>query len=295
MKVYIITSAKFEELYLEDWIKHSLSLGIDKIIINDNNPKDYKYQLKDILKKYIDNGQVIIERYYDEHELTARSKERELNKVYSWLYNKYKNEFDWCCRLDIDEYLQIPETNNDIHKYLLKPEFINKKLILVPWKEYSTIKGEDFNDALLFRNVPVYLRNLRARTQIKLRFKSIIRSLEETQYLTWHAIDNIDKKDTILTNKIDLKYYSDLEIKLPDLKLDDFTSFCYIKHYRLLSLEERLIRFNRLELEKYDDQINGIKARLRHICDVDNLDYNYYYDLLFVHRRDLYKIKMEAE
>ena len=65
MKVYIITSAKFEECYIEEWVIHHLNLGFDKIIINDNNPKDYPYDVKDILKKYINNNQVIVERYYD--------------------------------------------------------------------------------------------------------------------------------------------------------------------------------------------------------------------------------------
>ena len=66
MKVYIITSAKFEECYIEEWVQYHLNIGFDKIIINDNNPKNYPYNPKDILKKYIDNGQVIVERYYND-------------------------------------------------------------------------------------------------------------------------------------------------------------------------------------------------------------------------------------
>ena len=69
MNVYIITSAKFEECYIEEWVQYHLNIGFDKIIINDNNPKDYPYNPTDILKKYIDNGQVIVERYYDSFEI----------------------------------------------------------------------------------------------------------------------------------------------------------------------------------------------------------------------------------
>ena len=33
MRVYIITSAKFEECYIEEWVKYHLNMGFDKIII----------------------------------------------------------------------------------------------------------------------------------------------------------------------------------------------------------------------------------------------------------------------
>lgn len=140
MQVYIITSAKFEECYIEEWVKYHLNIGFDKIIINDNNPKDYPYNPKDILKKYINNGQVIVERYYDTHQLQHNIQEPDLENVYTWLYNKYKNEFDWTAKFDIDEFIEIPETNNDIKKFLLQYKFSNALSILIPWKEYKIKK-----------------------------------------------------------------------------------------------------------------------------------------------------------
>ena len=108
MKAYIITSAKFEECYIEEWVKYHLNIGFDKIIINDNNPKDYQYQLKDILKKYIDDKQVIIEKYWDEHQYNEYENiDNIMPDIYLWLYKKYENEFDWAAKLDIDEYLVI--------------------------------------------------------------------------------------------------------------------------------------------------------------------------------------------
>ena len=35
MKVYIITSARYEECYIKEWVKYNLEIGFDKIIIND--------------------------------------------------------------------------------------------------------------------------------------------------------------------------------------------------------------------------------------------------------------------
>ena len=144
MKVYIITSAKFEELYIEDWIDYHLANGVDKVIINDNNPKDYKYQLKDILKKYIDNGTVIVERYYDlpdalnnNDQIDPLCQDNNIYYCYTWLYNKYKNEFNWVAKLDIDEYLEIPETNNDIKKFLLQKKFDNVLSIKIPSECYG--------------------------------------------------------------------------------------------------------------------------------------------------------------
>lgn len=40
MKVYIITSVKYEECYVEEWVQYHLNMGFDKIIINDNHPRD---------------------------------------------------------------------------------------------------------------------------------------------------------------------------------------------------------------------------------------------------------------
>ena len=109
MKVYIITSAKFEECYIEEWVQYNLNIGFDKIIINDNNPKDYPYQLNNILKKYIDAEQVVIERFLDtyirDNNEINNTEEDLLTIVYTSLYNKYKDEFDWVAKLDIDEYL----------------------------------------------------------------------------------------------------------------------------------------------------------------------------------------------
>ena len=125
MNVYIITSAKFEECYIEEWVKYHLSIGFDKIIINDNNPKDYSYNPKDILQKYINNGQVIVERYWDTHNYDEKLHiDVVMPDIYWWLYEKYKNEFDWFAKLDVDEYLEIPETNNNIKEFLQQEKFV---------------------------------------------------------------------------------------------------------------------------------------------------------------------------
>ena len=142
MKAYIITSAKFEECYIEEWVKYHLNIGFDKIIINDNNPKDYQYQLKDILKKYIDDGQVIIEKYWDEHQYNEYENiDNIMADIYLWLYKKYENEFDWVAKLDIDEYLVIKETENNIKTFLQQDKFNNALSIVIPWNVY-TVKNE---------------------------------------------------------------------------------------------------------------------------------------------------------
>ena len=134
MRTCVITSAKTEELYIEEWVKHNLKIGFDKIIINDNNDKDYPYKLNEILKEYIDNGQVIIENYYDNHKLNHLTQEQDMGFVYSYLYAKYKTEFDWFAKLDIDEYLKIKETFNNVKLFLSNKRFEKFDAIYVPWK-----------------------------------------------------------------------------------------------------------------------------------------------------------------
>ena len=217
MKVYIITSAKFEECYIEEWVQYHLNIGFDKIIINDNNPKDYPYNPKDILKKYIDNGQVIVERYYDTHQLQHNIQEPDLENVYTWLYNKYKNEFDWVAKLDIDEFLEIPETNNDIKKFLLQDKFNNALSVLIPWKEYKIKNEYSYQYTRLKNNRDRYIVN----PQFKFcdySFKIICRKSNYIDIITNHSCsfnNNIDINNYIL-------YAYPDGFNLQNIKCEDF-------------------------------------------------------------------------
>ena len=274
MKVYIIASAKMEELYVRDWIDYHLSLGVDKIIINDNNNEDYPYKLKDVIKEYIDSGKVIVENYYKPHN--------EINLIYSSLYNKYKNEFDWCAKLDIDEYLEIPETNNDIKKFLSLDKFKNYDVIMLPWIIWKI--NDNYNTYYLPINVKERCNKISAEGY-QYFFKCMIRSLDNDIEMS-HHIPFIDSKKMCISNGIGVQEAINKKIccfnKTKATLFTDcykalkFIKYTHLNHYRNLSVEE--------------DYYKNIKI---HNCEDKSLKEEHLY--LFKEPRNLYKIYLESK
>lgn len=300
MKVYIITSAKFEECYIEEWVKYHLNIGFDKIIINDNNPKDYTYNPKDILKEYIDKGQVIIERYYDTHKLENCISVYELHKIYTWLYNKYKDEFDWCAKLDIDEYLEIPETNNDIKKFLNQNKFTKCDCILLPWKLYEVKDEYKINYIRLPNNIRFNYSN-KYIYKHKNNFKYIFKNTNNIKSLSTHTPCFFDNKaiyvDSLGNNCEYL--FDDTNKEINNINNNEFNNYLnelykcgLINHYRYKSVEETINQFTKMELHIYNDKYkfdNGKLNRYNRFNIQHNELYNKY-SYMFDYPRDLYKI-----
>ena len=308
MKVYLISSAKMEELYIEDWVNYYLNLGIDKIIINDNNDKDYPYQLKDILKKYIDSGVVILERYYDTHTLTNETTEKDLKFILTWLYDKYKDSCEWMLKMDIDEYLEIPETNNDIRKFLLQDKFNNIDCIVLPWKLYK-VKPEYLKYYTKIPNSERFVEknpDKHSYSKHKQCFKYIIKCpnviecsthlpsniyVEKDNQIIYYDINKIvfpdgnhvdnnfvGKKSETVNSKYNLEYRE---------YLCNLYNIAFINHYRYKSDEEFFMQFDKLELYNHPSlgaQYQKNKELYDNLCnkypELKNPD----------NRRDLYKI-----
>ena len=286
MKVYMITSAKYEELYIEDWIEYHLANGVDKIIINDNNPKDYKYQLKDILKKYIDDGIVILE-YFFESDYYNEIKDQDwideiisddgwLGQIYYYLCNKYKSEYDWAIKIDIDEYLVIPETNNDIKKFLQQNKFNNFKEIALNWVSYGIPEDKRYNPPYCYIEYspePVYKRFKDIVYEKHEWFKCIIRTSTELIPMTHHLApyepeeiclpNGLSVKDALEKNIVELanKYWgiSSLQTSKGIYVLKSLPT-AYLAHYRYLTNEEHAFKnekFNRRQSwERYRNLYN---------------------------------------
>ena len=299
MKAYIITSARYEECYIKEWVKYNLEIGFDKIIINDNNPKDYPYNLKDILKEYIDKGQVIVERYYDEHELPndIQTWDDEFGKIYTWLYDKYKDEFDWFAKLDIDEFIEIPETNNNIKSFLQQDKFNNALSIIIPWKLYS-IKDKYSNYYTRLK----YNKDRYTTDKIDIlydwMFKSIIK---KTEYVDWIGAHWAEFKISYNNDKnlicyalpdgknasLEILFNTDVEYDIMFKKLNQkliyinkISCICHINHYNIKSDEELCNKAIKFDADIY----NGYSL------------HDFYVQLteqhpdMFEHPRDLYKL-----
>ena len=56
----LINRAKYENLYLREFVEHYLSIGVEKFYLGDDNPDDVE-NLSDVLKDYIKKGIVDVE------------------------------------------------------------------------------------------------------------------------------------------------------------------------------------------------------------------------------------------
>lgn len=295
-KVYIITSAKFEECYIEEWVKYHLDFGFDKIIINDNNPKDYPYNIKDILKKYIDSGKVIVERYYDSHDTPndLEVPDGDVSNIYTWLYHKYENEFGWVAKLDIDEFLEIPETNNNLKEFLYNHKFDNVLSIVLPFRLYFC-KGEYYlhytrlknnRDRFEYRQCDDYetwtfksiIKKSNYVKQIGLHYTYFSINYDNDQNLILYSLPNGESVDTI---ELDPTYSKENNVKkYTDYINNVISNIGHINHYFWRSMEEMANHCIKFNADKYKDW----HLYARYISLYKD------YPEFFEHPRDLYKI-----
>lgn len=144
IKVALVCILKMENHYLLEWVEHYRNLGVDNIIIYDNNDieGEYKEDIRDIseIASLIDSGYIIHYKVPNETRVQL--------KYYNQCYEQYKNEYDWFMFFDIDEFLQIdPYLNcNNIKEFLSLNIYDNYNVIHINWKLY------DDNDLIAVKN-----------------------------------------------------------------------------------------------------------------------------------------------
>lgn len=135
IKVALCCILKMENNYLLEWVNHYKELGIDNIIMYDNNDieGEYKEDIRDIpeIAKLIDEGYIIHHKIPGEVAVQV--------KYYNICYQQYSKDYDWIMFLDIDEFLQIdPILNcNTIQEYLSLNIYEKYNCIHLNWKLYD--------------------------------------------------------------------------------------------------------------------------------------------------------------
>jgi len=108
--VAIIACLKCEERYIKEWLDWHIKIGVDHFYLCDNNDSDYPIKLYDIIKDYVENGIAEIFDYNDVHPIQPY--------CYNDIYQKYGDLYDWYLIIDIDEFLVIPKTNDNLKKFI---------------------------------------------------------------------------------------------------------------------------------------------------------------------------------
>ena len=168
LNILLCIIIKNENIYLRQFIDYYFEIGVNKIIILDNNDLNDGEILDEIINNYIDIGFVEI--------INIRNKKKYQIKGYTEVYNKYQKNYDWLMFFDVDEYLMIPNYKN-IHDFLNEKKYYNYDIIHVSWVYF------DDNDLIFYDNRTLLERFTRPRHMINKKFnilnvhiKSILRN-----------------------------------------------------------------------------------------------------------------------
>ena len=252
MRIWICAVAKMEELYIREWIEWHKNIGIDHIVLGDNNDSDYDHPLQPIIQDYIDEGYV---EYVNKNDVLNVQQ-----PFYNEIYLNRKNEFDWMGFIDIDEFVELPAYNNDIHKFISDDIFINADAIIFQWLMYTD------NEQVYYENKPV---KERFTTSIKkkkkwLGIKYFIKSILDIKHInSIHCPEDIKPK-TISINIVDVLGNKDFNKDIRPygnyVRIErnaEYFNNAYISHYIYRSTEE-FIKYKMLrgrcdrKIGKYD-------------------------------------------
>lgn len=137
-KICIYSIIKDERDYIDEWIRHHINLGMDKIFIyediNSVSHKDItdkydKVELNSILSLYEgeERNQILLNSYQDVFQQLMY-----VRKALTHIKNSY--DFDWCLVIDSDEFIVVDE-NKNIHDIL--SQFTDYDLILAQLQNYG--------------------------------------------------------------------------------------------------------------------------------------------------------------
>ncbi len=169
IKFLLIVIIKNENMYIREFIEHYFFLGIDNIIICDNNDLDGEHT-EFILNDFIKSGFIKILNYRGKRKYQVLS--------YQQVYLKYLNYYDWFMFFDADEYLILPNHKN-IHHLFNTINYDEFDIIHVNWIYY------DDNELIYYDNRPLQIRfnrpkfnynNKNKNNKMDIHIKSIIRN-----------------------------------------------------------------------------------------------------------------------
>ena len=126
--IAICTIIKNENLYLKQWVDFYKDLGVDKIILYDNNDLSGE-RPEDVLEKDIKTEYVDVINY-------RGMINKQLQSAYTDCYKRYKNDFNWIFFSDVDEYLYI-ENGLSLRQFLGMKRFDDCEQIGINWMIYG--------------------------------------------------------------------------------------------------------------------------------------------------------------
>ena len=231
IKVALCAIAKNENLYIREWVEWYKNLGISKIFLYDNNELDGE-RFEDVINDYIENGFVELQNWRGIIKSVKSDKDGQTTQGLAYnncFYNHFK-EFDWMCFFDIDEYLEIYNTYNNLYEFL--NDFNEYHGIRVQWKMYGD------NEQLYYENKPLFERfKVESNASYDKHVKQILncnKEFDEELLFCAHGVFNKKYNFVNVIKRKPRNVYMDYE---------PYNNLCvYLNHFYSKSTEEFLKR-----------------------------------------------------
>lgn len=227
MKVYVCAMAKNEHKYINEWVSHYFSLGIDKIYIYDNDDLDSPN-----IKDYIDtkfHDKVVIKN------IRGQQKPKLQQSIYTGFYHKYGNEFDWCLFCDIDEFL---DGVKDIKEWL---STIQAPQVRIMWRLFGDddiIERDTYKVYGEFKKVITSSlhRNLINKGDLEIQGKFIIKGGLSNVYISSPHFASYENRDNVIPSVLPSgKVCRNSGVRI----LEDYSNeTIYLNHYMTKTLKE---------------------------------------------------------
>lgn len=212
MQVVICALAKNEHLYINEWVKHYINLGIDHIYLYDNDNEDSPY-----IGNYIDEKLKNKITIYNIRGMKSKY-------LQHYIYNNFYHEhtFDWVLFVDIDEFLMGID---DVHTFLSKDKFKNFEQIRVLWKLFG-------DDNVIKRDMSIgvkdFFKEQKHDNKLEYQNKSFIRGGLNIRIASCHYVKGL--KSCFPSGK---------ECQSSELEITDYENeSIYVNHYMTKTLAE---------------------------------------------------------
>jgi hypothetical protein len=209
-----------ENKYIKEFVDHYFFIGVNKIIIYDNNEINGE-KMDEILDNYIKSNFVTIHNF--------RGIKNSQMRAYNEMYKKYRFEYDYVMFFDVDEFLNLNKYKN-IHYFLRDKKYYKCEVIHIQWVTY------DDNDLVHYDNRPLNLRFTRPNFHIikdNLLVKSIFKTYKNVRFKNAHS-PNAKK-----IFKCDINGNRNNKVKpKKNIAIESNLTLPYIKHFRCKTVEE---------------------------------------------------------
>ena len=241
--------------YIEEFCEYYFELGIDKIwLLDDVNGKPNDMSNVPYVKTKIKEGKILHIKYFDH---------KNQHEIYSWFYNTFGDNFDWCCFFDCDEFLRLPKHNN-IKDYLNDKELgFNKNcdVIQISWLMYG-------DNGYTHRPKGSVLRNFRCNPVLfdRIENKIIIKGgLTNVKTFIGHTASSNNRLDRIRYSNGSVVGKFDPFIENPDY------SWAALDHFFCKSTEEFIERksHGRIDAPNWTEEyvLNGFMKEYFRLSD----------------------------